>query len=196
MGTVGQGDSLVERVKLLKQELAVGLKILVWGPGRRALSHWYDKRIAIVDELRGESARFEVLTSEDIFDQETPDEHILLEAGKLELLHASEAHLIFALIIGHPHEQGGVYRELDLISTFRSLREKTWIFLPDQKSYLRDFTSGSLRNFRQSHLIALPWDVIKDCHQIRQICKDKAQEEIHQMTLDRLHVVVGGISER
>ena len=183
---VGSG-SFVDRVRRSRDQLAVPVRILVWGPGRTAPKHWYEKRMKVVGALKSASPNFLVTTSEDIFDQDPPDDS---EAGQLELLHAKEAHLILALVLGPPHKQGGVYRELDLISWDLSLRDKTWIFLPRQKSYEKRFQGGALQNFRESHLIAYPWKIIKDCDRIRRFCIEKAEEEFRQLRLEQLHAMV------
>ena len=164
----------------------------MWGPGRRALPHWYEKRLEIVKALREADTRYEVLTSEEIFDQDPSDDRHNLEAAQLELLQAREAHMIIALVVGQPNTQGGVYRELDLISQYRDLREKTWIFLPAQRSYERNFQAGSLTNFRASHLIAYLWPELRECQSIRKVCIEKAGEEYGQLLLDNLQATIRG----
>ena len=110
--------------------MGVNLRVLVWGPGRKALSEWYEKRVNVAQAIKDSDPHFEVLTSEELFDEDPAEDRYNIEAAQLELLHAWEAHLIIALVIGPPDKQGGVYRELDVISQYRALRDKTWIFLP------------------------------------------------------------------
>ncbi len=164
--------------------------MLVWGPGRNARSDWYDKRLRIVEALKEIDQRFAVTTSEDIFDEDPPEDRDNLEAAQLELLHAKVADLIIALVIGSPKTQGGVYRELDIISQYRDLRDRTWIFLPTRPAFFKQFQSGSLLNFRKDHLIRYTKDVFEQCDNIRKTCTDKAKEEHHQLLLDQLQAFV------
>jgi len=187
--TVDNPDSIAERVRRSEARLETTLDILVWGPGKTALDHWYQKRLTVVDFLKNADQRFKSTTSEEIFESLGPRGDI--EWGPRELLHVQEADLIFVLILGPPEKQGGVYRELDLISRYRKFRDKTWIFLPDQSSYRKKFTAGSLSAFRESHLIPYPWEVLKECNEVRRVCREKAEEEIRQKAFDKLYTILG-----
>lgn len=187
-----QDHSFVDRVQQARQALGVSLSVLVWGPGRQAPHEWYEKRLSIVRAVRDANPRYEVLTSEDIFNEDPPENryNFKLEDAQLELIHAKQAHLIIALIVGPPQKQGGVYRELDIISQYRELRDKTWIFVPSQRPYLKRFQSGALRNFRESHVVPCTPSVLSQCESIRKACVDKANEEFNQLMLDQLHASI------
>jgi hypothetical protein len=182
-------ETLPEKVRRAQSELGSKVYILVWGPGRNAKTQdWYSKRLNVIDHLKASNPNYDVWTSEDIF--ETPaieaGKAEEVEAGSREIIHAREADLIVALVLGPPEKQPGIYRELQLVSLKRTLREKTYIFLPDQPSYLRRFTSGVIKNFREDHIFPLPWEVIKDCNQIRSRCAFLAGQELKQKLLDRM----------
>ena len=134
---------------------------------------------------------YDVKTSEDIFDGEPPEVRHDLETAKAELLHANTAHVIIALIMGSPRQQGGVYRELDVISAHRELREKTWIFYPAERRFERQFAAGALRNFRDDHRIPCTKKMIRECESIRKMCIDKADMEYYQLRLDHMHASMG-----
>lgn len=184
-------ETLPEKVRRAQSELGAKVYVLVWGPGRRAKQqHWYQKRLKVIDHLKVLNKNYEVWTSEDIFLEVGMAEGNSLEeleAGSRELVHAREADLIVALVLGPPEKQPGIYRELQLVSMKRELREKTYIFLPDQPSYRRNFTSGVVKNFREDHIFALPWEVLKDCNQVRSRCAFLAQEELKQKLLDQMY---------
>jgi hypothetical protein len=185
----GMPKSLAERVREAEKRLNANLTLLIWGPGRKSKKrHWYEKRLRVIEFLRAQDQRYTVATSEEVFDE--LDENIDVESGKRELLHADLADLIFVLVLGPPKKQPGVYRELDLISDRRKLRDKTWIFLPENLEHRERFSAGSLKNFRRSHIVSLPWKVIEECQEIRRVCREKAEEEIQQKLLDSLHAAV------
>lgn len=185
-----ENDPFLLAVRELNRQIRTAVNVLVWGPGKTALEHWYKKRLSIVDALRkANNDGFVVHTSEDIFDREPANEQERLEFGRLEQLHATAADLIFVLILAPPNDQPGVYRELDLIADERRLRDKTWIFIPDQLSYKKRFSSGSLKSFRESHIIKFPWPIIQECEHVRAFCIDKANEEYRQKLFDAVNSV-------
>lgn len=184
-------ETLPQKVMRAQSELDAKVYVLVWGPGQKTKQqHWYQKRVKVIDHLKGINKNYEVWTSEDIFLQVGLTERKnldILEYGSRELVHASEADLIVALVLGPPEKQPGIYRELQIVSGNRKLREKTYIFLPDQPSYRRHFTSGVINNFREDHIFALPWKVLEDCHQVRSHCAFLAEEELKQKLLDTMN---------
>ena len=175
-------ESLPDKVRRAHSELGAKVYILIWGPGIQTKQiHWYEKRLTIIKHVKSLNKNYEVWTSEDIFREEdmaNPVESEWIETGSRELVHAVQADLIIALVLGPPERQPGIYRELQLISHKRELRDRTYIFLPDQPSYLRRFTSGVIRNFRDDHVFPLPWKVLKDCDQVRSRCGFLAEQEL------------------
>jgi len=184
-------ETLTEKVRRAQSEIGAKVYVLVWGPGIQTKQrHWYEKRLNIIGHLRELNKNYEVWTSEDILLEvgATGAKNLEeLEAGSRELVHAREADLIVALVLGSPEKQPGIYRELQLVSVKRDLRDKTYIFLPDQPSYRRHFTSGVVKNFREDHIFALPWEVLKDCYQVRSRCGFLAEQELKQKLLDTMY---------
>jgi len=184
-------ETLSDKVRRAQNALGAKVYVLVWGPGRQTKEqHWYEKRLRVVAHLKGLNSNYEIWTSEDILaeiDRNTPPDAEKIEAGSRELVHAREADLIVALVLGPPEKQPGIYRELQLVSVKRELRDKTYIFLPDQPSYRRQFTSGVVKNFRDDHIFPLPWAVLKDCEQVRSRCGFLAEQELRQKLLDTMY---------
>ncbi len=184
-------ETLPQRVLRAQNQLGAKVYVLVWGPGKQVKEqHWYEKRLKVIDHIRRLNNNYEVWTSEDILDGvgiSGGGDLEKLEAGSREVVHALEADLIVALVLGPPEKQPGIYRELQLVSIKRELREKTYIFLPDQPSYRRHFTSGVIKNFREDHILALPWEVLKNCEQVRSRCAYLAEEELKQKLLDQMY---------
>ena len=164
--------------------LEVSLRILVWGPGETSKPQWFEKRTEVIKALRDTLPdRDTVVTSEELFRQSPPPN---IECGTAELAHANSADLIIALILGNPQQQGGIYRELQLIAPYRSLRDKVWIFMPDAKNFVDSFPAGMLDAFRGDHKIPLPWKLLKTCKRLRDICISKAKEERKQRMYDKM----------
>jgi hypothetical protein len=184
-------ETLPDKVRRAQDALGAKVYVLVWGPGKYTKEqHWYEKRLRVVDHLKGLNKNYEIWTSEDILsetDQTPLTDAENIEAGSREIVHASEADLIVALVLGPPDKQPGIYRELQLVSIKRELRNKTYIFLPDQPSYRRQFTSGVVKNFRDDHIFPLPWAVLKDCEQVRSRCGFLAEQELRQKLLDTMY---------
>jgi len=135
--------------------LKVDLKVLIWGPGETANSRWWEKRADLITTLREANPGDEVATSEELFIQHGNPP---VEYGHFEIYHARAADLILALVLASPSRQGGVYRELEIISSEYALREKTHIFLPlGARAYLERFQSGALSAYREDHKHFYPW---------------------------------------
>ncbi len=187
-------ETFPDKVRRAHVDVGARVYVLVWGPGiRTKQQHWYKKRLKVISHLKGLNKNYDVWTSEDISTEvrASGEKNIKkIEAGSAELIDASEADIIIALVLGPPESQPGIYRELQLISAKRKLRDKTYIFLPDQPSYRRRFTGSVINNFREDHIFPLPWKVLKDCDQVRSRCSFLAEQELQQKLLEMMYSVV------
>ncbi|MGD0854719.1 MAG: hypothetical protein ABSA18_02820 [Dehalococcoidia bacterium] len=186
-------ETFPEKVKRAQIQVGAKVHILVWGPGKQTKEpHWYEKRKKVIEHIQGLNPNYDVWTSEDIIEDvgsSGTGDLAKIDAGSTEYLHAISADIIVALVLGHPDKQPGIYRELQLVSHKRELRDKTYIFIPDQQSYRKHFTSGVVNNFRDDHIFALPWVVIKHCEQIRSRCEFLAEQELKQKLLDVMNSI-------
>ncbi len=179
------GSSYADDIQEFLGSLWVDLRVLVWGPGKTNNQEWFDKRGEVIKALVSASdGRDTVVTSEELFEQmgEPP-----IETGAAELVHALKADVIIALVMASPSRQGGVYRELQMIAPHPKLRDKTWIFMPEAKHYTTHFQAGMLAWYREEHKIALPWDALKVCERLRDMCIDKVADERRQRMLNTLN---------
>ena len=156
----------------------VNLKILVWGPGETAQEKWWVKRADLVESLKQNNPEDEVKTSEDLFQElgEPP-----IEYGRYEIHHAEVADIIIALVLASPGQQGGVYRELEIIADRETLRDKTHIFLPKgARAYLQRFAAGQLSAYRRSHKYEYAWSFFNTCEKVTATSLDIVEEERKQ----------------
>ena len=141
------GAGSLDGIRQLYESLWVSLKILVWGPGETGNKQWFEVRKNVVDTLKANSnQQDEVYTSEDIF--RVVGEPII-EYGYAEIVHAQWADVIIALVMASTTRQGGVYRELELIAPHEELRDKAWIFMIKNKTYLARFQAGALDRYME-----------------------------------------------
>ncbi len=165
-------------------ELWVPLRILVWGPGETNEQEWFDKRTKVIKALRDNSSdRDEVFSSEDLFKKHSQSP---LETGYVELIHANGADLIIALVMASPDRQGGVYRELEIISQHRHLRHKVRIFLPHEKKWLQRFQAGMLEAYSEEQKIPVEWSNLKTCKYLRSLCVSQVEDVRKHRMFDRL----------
>ena len=179
----------------LLADLRVGLRVLVLGPGETSRAQLLQKRMTIIEALQDASKGDDVVTTcEELFRHQAPSE---IELGYAELAHVDRADIVIALVLASPSEQGGVYRELEIIAPFPKYRQKVLIFLPTQKSYLNRFQAGSLAAYKGEQKIQLKWDVLMECQQLREICISKVEQERKQRMFNkfmaRMHAR-GGVS--
>lgn len=156
------------------------LKILVWGPGETAQKQWWEKRATLIDFLSVANPQDEVETSEDLFKKYGAAP---IDPGHFEIHHAEEADIILALVLASPKSQGGVYRELEIIADYESLRQKTHIFLPEgdgAKAYLERFQAGQLYAYEESQKYFYSWSDINTCERIRGKSRDIVEEQRKQ----------------
>ena len=93
-----------------------------------------------------------------------------IEPGHFEIHHAQVADVILALVLASPKSQGGVYRELEIIASYESLRLKTHIFLPHgpgAKAYLDRFHAGQLHAYSESQKHFYRWSDLNSCVRVR-----------------------------
>lgn len=177
-------SSLDSDVQQILSELRVNLRVLVCGPGVTSKAAWFDKRAEVVKALNDSSqGKDTVFTSEELFARLPPTP---IEYGYAELAHAEESDIIIALVMASPSRQGGVYRELEIIAQHPRLRNKVWIFLPDNKTYLRRFQAGMLDAYRAHQKICLSWNTLRTCERLREMCVSKVEEERKVRMLDRM----------
>jgi hypothetical protein len=164
------------------ESLWVELRVLVLGPGESSKAEWFAKRQDIIKAIRDASEqRDTVLTCEEVFRQQAEPP---VEKGYAELAHVDRADVVVALIVASPSEQGGVYRELEIIAPYPQFRRKVVIFLPSQKSYLERFQAGMLQVYREEQKVQMDWATLMECKQLRQICIGKVAEERKQRMYD------------
>ncbi len=176
----------VDRIGDLYSDLDVSLRVLVWGPGKTNRSELYEKRTMLIAHLEQSSnGRDAIYTSEDMFREQPPPKGI--DVGSAEIRHARWADVIIALVLAPPDEQGGVYRELQIIATERELRERVWIFMPRHRDWERLFSAGSLAAYREDHKIRVEWPDLLECVDLRAMSLDKVEEERRQQMYDRLN---------
>jgi len=78
-------------------------------------------------------------------------------------------------------------RKLDVISRQAAMMEKDGLItrIRDKpKSYRKRFTSAVVGNFRDDHIFAFPWKVLKNCNEVRSRCGFLAEQELKQKLLD------------
>ncbi len=159
----------------LLADLRVGLRVLVLGPGEKSEKKWFEKRKEIIKAIEEASRGNDtVCTCEDLFRLQ-PDPPV--EIGYAELTHVERADIVVALIVASPSEQGGVYRELDIIAGFPKFRKKVIIFLPTQKSYLERFQAGALKVYKEEQKVSMKWPTLLQCKELRKTCVSKIDAE-------------------
>lgn len=168
--------------------LWVNLRVLVLGPGEGSKEEWFAKRREIIKALIDASEqRDTVLTCEDLFRQQPSPP---IEKGYAELAHVDRADVVIALIVASPSEQGGVYRELEIIAGYSSFRKKVLIFMPSQKSYLKRFQAGALQVYRDGQKVEMDWPTLMECQQLRKTCIGKVEEERKQRMHDKFVAIM------
>lgn len=176
-------SSWAEESYQLLSDLWIPLKVLVLGPGETSKSKFLLKRREIIESLKeaseGEDA---VSTSEELFRLHPAPQ---IEYGYAELAHVDQADVVIALIVASPREQGGVYRELDIIAQFPKYRKKVIIFLPRQKNYLDRFQAGALQAYTEDQKVKMTWPTLMECQQLREMCISKVHEQRKQRMFNK-----------
>jgi len=168
----------------LLTDLRVGLRVLILGPGEKSEKKWFEKRKQIIKAIEEASRGSDTAcTCEDLFRLQ-PDPPV--EIGYAELAHVAKADIVVALIVASPKEQGGVYRELDIIAGFQKLREKVIMFLPTQKSYLERFQAGALKVYKEEQKVSMEWPTLLQCEELRKTCISKIDGERKVRMFDAL----------
>jgi len=176
-------SSWAEESYELLSDLWGPLRVLVLGPGEASKSKWLLKRREIIESLESASeGKDAVSTCEELFGLHPPP---LIEYGYAELAHVDRADVVIVLIVAGPSQQGGVYRELDIIAQFPKYRKKVIIFLPRQKSYLDCFQAGALQAYAEDQKVKMSWATLMECQQLRQICISKVSEERKQRMFNK-----------
>jgi hypothetical protein len=150
------------------------LRVLVWGPGEGGNPEWFEKRKHVIEALKAQSPDDEVRTSEELL-RETHNPP--LESGYLEMVHAHEADVIIAIVLGPPDKQGGVYRELEIIAQHENLLSKVFIFLPAAKRWIERFHAGMLDRYLSEQKVQLSWPDIQECQKMRAISISRVEEQ-------------------
>ena len=175
---MGHSSWADESYSELLSDLWVDLRILVLGPGETSKPEWQDKRREIITSLKTASEdRDDVKTCEELFREHPP---VVIEHGYAELAHVDKEDIIIALIVASPSEQGGVYRELEIIAEYSKYRGKALIFLPNQRNYIYRFQAGMLQVYKEEQKIVMDWPTLMECQKLRRICIGKVEEERKQ----------------
>ncbi len=188
-------SSWAEEASQLLDDLRVGLRVLVLGPGETSRPQLLQKRMTVIEALQHASKGEDVVTTcEELFRHQAPSP---IEAGYAELAHVDGADMVIALVLASPSEQGGVYRELEIIAPFPKYRQKVLIFLPAQKSFLNRFQAGMLAAYKEEQKISLEWPVLMECQQLRELCIGRVEQERKQRMFDKFGARMrarGGVS--
>lgn len=148
------------------------VKVLFWGPGEYSKQH-YEKRMQIVDHLRGSATANDVFTSE-LLDDEGPQLLKDLSLRDREELHAQEADLIFILLVSEK-QVTGPDSELLSFGHEKRFRDKMWILLPkDWKK--AGYLAEGVKAFPEERKKRYTFKQIKDCKRIRSFCDEKIKE--------------------